>query len=198
MTRLCDAELRAVNSPLRRFVQRRIEFPVFRSLGLKEQGLDILEVGCGSGYGAFLLSRLKPKSYVGIDLMPEMIDLARKRKDVPNAEFRVMDASDMGQIPDASKDVAVIFDILHHIPRWREVLSECGRVLRLGGAIFLEEPSGSAVRLWDFFFNWGHPKDAMFTWQELEARLNEVGFTAKRRCRLWPLRSYCAVKTPHL
>ena len=47
MTRLCDAELRAVNGSLRRFLQRRIEFPVFRWLGLNGEGLDILEVGCG-------------------------------------------------------------------------------------------------------------------------------------------------------
>jgi ubiquinone/menaquinone biosynthesis C-methylase UbiE len=193
VTKLCDAEFRTVNSPIRRFLQRRIEFPVFHWLGLNGQGLDILEVGCGSGYGAVLLSRLKPKSYLGIDLMPEMIDLALKRKDIPHADFRLMDAADMGQVPDASKDVVVIFDILHHIPRWREVLSECGRVLRPGGTLFLEEPSASAVRLWDSFFHWGHPKDAMFTWRELEARLNDVGFTVKHRCRLWPLRSYCAV-----
>jgi len=139
---------------------------------------------------------LKPKSYVGIDLMPEMIDLALNREDIPQADFRLMDAADMRRIPDTSKDAVVIFDILHHIPRWREVLSECARVLRPGGAIFLEEPGASAVRLWDSFFHWGHPTDAMFTWQELEARLSDVGFTVKHRCRLWPFHSYCAVKTP--
>ena len=197
MTQLCDAELRAMNGSFRRFIQRRIEFPIFRWLGLHGHDLDILEVGCGSGYGAVLLSRLKPKSYVGIDLMPEMIDLAQKRKDVPHADFRLMDATDMRQIPDTSKDVVVIFDILHHIPRWREVLSECGRVLRPAGTLFLEEPCASTVRLWDSFFHWGHPKDASFTWRELEARLNDVGFTVKHRCRFWPLRSYCAVKTQH-
>ncbi len=196
MTQLCEAELRAVNGVLRRFLQRRIEFPVFRWLGLNGQGLDILEVGCGSGYGAFLLSRLKPKSYVGIDLMPEMLDLALKRTDVPHADFRLMDAADMRQIPDASKDVVVIFDTLHHIPRWREVLSECGRILRPGGALFLEEPSVSAIRLCDTLFHWDHPKDAMFTWRELEGRLHDVGFTVRGRCRLWPFRSYCAVKSP--
>jgi len=182
---------------MRRLLQRRIEFPVFRWLGLNGEGLDILEVGCGSGYGAVLLSRLKPKSYVGIDLMPEMIALAQQRN-ISNAEFIVMDAAQITPILDASKDMVVIFDILHHIPKWREVLAECYRVLRPGGKLFLEEPSRTAVGVWDFFFDWGHPKDAMFAWRELEARLNEVGFTVKHRCRLWPLRSYCAVKMPRL
>ena len=88
-----------------------------------------------------LLSRLKPKSYLGIDLMPEMIDLALKRKDVPHADFRLMDAADMRQIADAGKDAVVIFDILHHIPRWREVLSECSRVLRPAGRFSSRNPA---------------------------------------------------------
>jgi ubiquinone/menaquinone biosynthesis C-methylase UbiE len=75
---------------------------------------DILEIGCGSGYGAVLLSELRPKSYVGIDLMPEQIALAHQRR-LPNAEFMVQDAA---QLPfaDESKDVVVIFGVLHHIP----------------------------------------------------------------------------------
>jgi 2-polyprenyl-3-methyl-5-hydroxy-6-metoxy-1,4-benzoquinol methylase len=108
-----------------------------------------------------------------------------------------MDAADMHGIPEASKDVVVIFDVLHHIPRWREVLSECGRVLRPGGALFLEEPGSTAIQVWDWLFKWNHPRAAEFTWRELETRLNDVGFTVKHRCRLWPFRSYCAVKTPH-
>jgi len=191
---LHDSEFNAVNGPLRRLLQRCVEYPVFRRRGLRGEGQDILEVGCGSGYGAVLLSRSKLKSYVGIDAMPEMIDLALKRKDLPHADFRLMDAVRMAPIPDASKDLVVIFDVLHHVPRWREVLSECGRVLRPGGKLFLEEPSSTSVKMWDFFVRWGHPKDAMFTWRELEGRLKDVGFTVTRRFRLWPFRFYCAVR----
>ena len=55
---------------------------------------------------AILLSQLRLRSYVGIDLMPEMIELARQRR-LPNAEFLVVDAANLNYFPDASKDVVV-------------------------------------------------------------------------------------------
>jgi len=183
-----------MNNPLRRFFQRRLEFPVFKWLGLKEENQDVLEIGCGSGYGAVLLSRRNPKSYVGIDLMPEMIDLAKKQPGLENAEFLVMDAGDMSPFPNESKDIVVIFDILHHIPKWREVIGECHRVLRAGGKMFLEEPSATAVRLWDSVFHWNHPEEALFSRRELEAHLSEVGLAVKRRLPIFPFGIYCLQK----
>ena len=191
---LIDAEFRAMNSPTRRFLHRYVEFPLLRLLGLKGQDQTILEVGCGTGYGAVLLSRLQPRSYVGIDLMPEMIALAAKQPGLENAQFMVMDAADMSLFSDQSKDVVVIFDILHHIPEWRQVVRECHRVLKVGGRMFLEEPSATAVRLWDAIFHWDHPKDALFSRSELEAHLREVGFTIRRRLPVLPFRMYCLEK----
>jgi ubiquinone/menaquinone biosynthesis C-methylase UbiE len=192
--RLVDAELKAINSPTRRFLHRYVEFPLFRLLGLRCKGLDILEVGCGTGYGAVLLSTLSPKSYAGIDLMPEMIDLAKKQPGLTNAEFLVMDAADMSVFPDQSKDTVIIFDILHHIPEWRQVVKECHRVLRSGGKMFLEEPSAAAIRLWDAIFHWDHPQEALFGGHELEDHLREVGFTIRRRLPVLPFGMYCLEK----
>jgi ubiquinone/menaquinone biosynthesis C-methylase UbiE len=192
---LIEDEFRAVNSPTRRLLQRHVEFPLFRWLGLKQHGLDILEVGCGSGYGAVLLSQIEPRSYVGIDLMPEMIELARKQPGLDGYEFLVMDAASMNSIADESKDVVVIFDILHHIPEWREVIRECHRVLRPGGAMFLEEPWSSAVKLADAIVHWGHPNDAQFSRRELEEQFRAVGFTITKKLLLWPFKFYCVEKT---
>ena len=188
--RLIDAEFRALNSPTRRLMHRYLELPLFRLLGLKPQGRDILEVGCGAGYGAVLLSPFRPNSYLGIDLMPEMIDLARKQSGLEHAEFRVMDAADMSPLPDQSRDLVVIFDILHHIPEWRQVVRECHRVLRVNGKMFLEEPSATAIRVWDSIFHWNHPTDALFSKRELENHVREVGFVINRRLPILPFRMY--------
>jgi ubiquinone/menaquinone biosynthesis C-methylase UbiE len=171
-----------MNNPLRRFVQRRVEFPIFRRMGLDASGKDVLEIGCGSGYGAVLLSNLRPKSYVGIDLMPEQIDLARQ-VELQNAAFHVMDATDLAAFEDASKDLVVIFGILHHVPRWSRVIKEIRRVLRPGGELYLEEPSELLISPWDRLFKWGHSPEAQFALSALELELEHTGFDLDGRKR---------------
>ena len=190
--RLSDREFRAMNNPLRRFVQRRVEFPIFRRMGLDASGKDVLEIGCGSGYGAVLLSNLQPKSYVGVDLMPEQIELARQ-VELKNAAFHVMDATNLAAFEGASKDLVVIFGILHHVPRWAQVIKEIRRVLRSGGELYLEEPSELLISPWDRLFKWGHSPEAQFGLPALELELEHVGFDLDRRKRLHLFGYYRAV-----
>ncbi len=173
---LSRIEFIAMNNPVRRLIQKHFEFRKFQKMGLVDTGMDILEIGCGSGYAAVLLSKLNLKSYVGIDLMPEQIMIAGKRK-LPGYEFIVMDATDLGRFSSGSRDIVVIFGILHHIPEWRKVLAECGRVLKKGGMIFLDEPGGRLLRPWDRIFRLGHPEEGYFTLEELGREIEKAGFT---------------------
>jgi len=191
--RLSEVEFKAMNRPFRQFLQRRVEFPLFQRLGLREEGQDILEVGCGSGYGAVLLARLHPHSYVGVDLMPEQIALAQKRK-LAKAEFLVRDAADLQCFSAESKDVVVIFGVLHHIPTWRAVITEIHRVLKPGGKLFVEEPDGRYVGIFDRVFHWGHPPAGLFRLQEFEAYLSESGFKVHRRVRTFGFGLYALEK----
>lgn len=172
--RLSNIEFKAMNNAARRALQRTVEFPLFKRMGLTGQECAILEIGCGSGYGGVLLGKLRPKSYVGIDLMPEQIALAHQRR-LPNAEFMVQDAAQL-RFTDESKDVVVIFGVLHHIPVWRKVVSEIYRVLRPGGRFFVEEPDGAVVAKFDRVFAWGHAPDALFLLSDFERFLQATGF----------------------
>jgi ubiquinone/menaquinone biosynthesis C-methylase UbiE len=176
--KLSDVEFRAMNSWPRRLGQRLFELPLFQWLGMDVQGKDVLEIGCGNGYGASLLNKIRPKSYIGIDVMEEQIALARR--DYPQVEFLLQDAADLSQIADASRDVVVIFGVLHHIPAWRNVLDEIKRVLRSDGRLFLEEPRGLDIKLFDFFFRWGHP-DSDFGLKTMEAHLDALGLKFQKQ-----------------
>lgn len=61
----------------------------FLNLNINE-GSSIIEIGCGTGY---LLSELKSKRSVGIDISPEMIKIAKEK--YPDFEFYEMNASEM-------------------------------------------------------------------------------------------------------
>jgi ubiquinone/menaquinone biosynthesis C-methylase UbiE len=176
--KLSDVEFRAMNTWWRRWGQKNFELPLFRRLGLEIKGKDVLEIGCGNGYGGFLLNQLQPRSYVGLDAMEEQIEIARRT--YPQYQFLVQDAMDLSQFPAASKDVIVIFGVLHHIPEWRRVIDEIARVLKPNGSLFLEEPRGMDIRLFDFLFRWGHP-DSDFGLKTMEAYLKSRGFQFDKR-----------------
>jgi ubiquinone/menaquinone biosynthesis C-methylase UbiE len=69
----------------------------------------------------------------------------------------IQDAEDLSQFENESKDVVIIFGVLHHIPNWRKAIDEITRVLKPNGSLFLEEPRGVDIKVFDAFFRWGHP-----------------------------------------
>jgi ubiquinone/menaquinone biosynthesis C-methylase UbiE len=194
---LSQREFNVMNSPLRRFLQCKVEIPILKSMGLSAENQDLFEIGCGSGYGALLLSELNPKSYEGIDLMPKQIQLAvelAQKHHLDGYIFRVQDATDLSDIADCSKDVVVILGILHHIPGWRVVLQECLRVLRNEGMLFVEEPNGKMIEQFDRVFHWGHPENVKFSLRDLEAQLQQYGFKLHKRLNLIVFGAYAAQK----
>jgi len=181
--KLTTAEFRAMNSPARRLMQRSVEWPMFLHLGLgKCAGKDVVELGCGSGYGATLICRLSPRSYVGFDVMPEQIALAEKRA-LAHATFQVGDASHMQAVADQSKDVVVMFGILHHVVLWEQAISECHRMLRTGGVLLVEEPDAWALRRWDRIFRWDHPQ-AGFSLASMERVFDSNGWVLDKRIKV--------------
>ena len=178
--RLHIREFKMMNTWPRRFVQKHLEWRTFQRFGLNPWQKEVLEIGCGSGYGACLLLNSSPKDYVGIDLMPEQIALARQRG-LKNASFLKMDAADLSHFADESKDLIVIFGILHHVPEWKKVIKECYRVLRRDGDFYVQEPCKRFLQIWDFFLRWHHPLDSCFSLKEFENQLGAEKFTILHR-----------------
>ncbi len=172
-------EFWAMNNPVRGWVQKHYEAPRLKQLssGAAE---DVLEIGCGQGTGAGILYRLfEPRSYVGIDLDPRMIERARRRcRHLENARFIEGDASALS-FDEASFDLIVDFGIVHHIPNWRDALAEVHRTLRPGGEFLFED---LPVETWERGIGrplkglLDHPYDSMFRQREFLDALEALGF----------------------
>lgn len=170
-------ELNFVNSRIRTFFLKHYEFRVFKKF-LKRNGIDlsgkvILDAGCGSGYSTELIQKeFRPRELFAFDIMPEQIELAKTLG--LNVNFNVGDATDIKFSSDKF-DAVFIFDIFHHIPKWREALKEIGRVTKSGGVVLIEEPSIKALNDAERYFKIYHPKEAKFDWPEFIHGLEESG-----------------------
>jgi SAM-dependent methyltransferase len=105
-----------------------------RTFVLASGGERALDAGCGAGALALALAPLV-KEVVGVDRVPELLDLARERAP-ENATF--VDA-DVTKLPfeDGSFDLAGTLRTLHHVHRPELVVAELARVTRPGGRVLV-------------------------------------------------------------
>jgi SAM-dependent methyltransferase len=101
------------------------------------EGKDVLDAGCGEGYGAALLAR-DAGSVVGTDLEQEVVEHATAR--YPSVRFQTADLTAL-PFPEQSFDAVVSLQVIEHLQRPREFVSECARVLRPGGVLVLSTPN---------------------------------------------------------
>jgi 2-polyprenyl-6-hydroxyphenyl methylase/3-demethylubiquinone-9 3-methyltransferase len=97
-------------------------------------GSSVLDVACGAGLVAHPLAE-RGYRLTGIDLAAGAVEAARRRTPAgTDAHFRVGDAYATGEA-DASFDAVLLLDMLEHVERPADVLSEAARVVRPGGVV---------------------------------------------------------------
>jgi GT2 family glycosyltransferase/protein-L-isoaspartate O-methyltransferase len=100
---------------------------------------EVLDAGCGVGYGSLLLARAGARRVVGIDASAEAIEDARFRAG-SCAEFVEGDIEDL---PFAARsfDVVVCFETIEHVDDGGRALAEFKRVLRPDGVLIISSPN---------------------------------------------------------
>jgi SAM-dependent methyltransferase len=98
-------------------------------------GLDWLEVGCGTGaLSGAILAKCRPKGLISIDSSEGFLAKARANVRDERAEFQVGDAQALA-IDTGSRDVAVSALVLNFVPNRDKALAEMKRVTRAGGRV---------------------------------------------------------------
>lgn len=150
---------------------------------------DVLELGCGTGSTALLLSP-HVRRYTATDVSPGMIAIARQKAAVSarqNLSFASAGAGDL--TGEAALDAVLAFNLLHLLAGLEDKLGRIHSALRPGGLFISKTPCLSEmnplirvavpVMRWTGFA----PHVAFFTAAELETAIVAAGFTIVERAR---------------
>jgi len=102
------------------------------------EGRDVLDAGCGVGYGSAYLAATA-RRVVGVDVDAEAIAYARERYAAANVEFVQADVTTL-PFDAATFDVACAFEAIEHVAEPERLVAELRRVLRRDGVCVLSTP----------------------------------------------------------
>ena len=98
---------------------------------------DVLEAGCGEGYGADLIADVA-RRVIGLDYDESAVAHVRAR--YPRVDMLHGNLAEL-PLPDAAVDVVVNFQVIEHLWDQGQFVAECFRVLRPGGALLISTPN---------------------------------------------------------
>jgi SAM-dependent methyltransferase len=111
-----------------------------------EDGIDVADIGCGSGHAINVIAAAYPSSRcVGYDFSAEGIAAGRAEATalgLDNAEFVVRDAAELGELE--RFDLVMAFDAIHDQAHPAQVLSGIAASLRPGGVFLMVDIQASS------------------------------------------------------
>ncbi|MGV9799759.1 class I SAM-dependent methyltransferase [Mycobacterium sp. NPDC003449] len=110
---------------------------VYQRLADRCAGRDVLEAGCGEGYGADLIAGVA-RRVIGLDY--DEATVAHVRARYPRVEVRHGNLAEL-PLADGSVDVVANFQVIEHLWDQGRFVSECHRVLRPGGVFLVSTPN---------------------------------------------------------
>ncbi|MET4430579.1 class I SAM-dependent methyltransferase [Mycolicibacterium sp. 624] len=110
---------------------------VYEFLAARCAQRDVLEAGCGEGYGADLLADVAHR-VVGLDYDESAVAHVRSR--YPRVDMRHGNLAEL-PLADGEVDVVVNFQVIEHLWDQGQFVTECARVLRPGGALLMSTPN---------------------------------------------------------
>ena len=110
---------------------------VYQRLASRCVGREVLEAGCGEGYGADLIAGVA-RRVVAVDY--DAAAVAHVRGRYPRVEVMQANLAAL-PLPDASVDVVVNFQVIEHLWDQAQFVVECARVLRPSGLLMVSTPN---------------------------------------------------------
>ena len=103
-------------------------------------GANVLDAGCGSGYGAAYLAEGGARVVAGVDASAKAIAFSREHFARPNLRFEVMNIERLEHLEDGTWDLIVCSNVLEHVPHVGRFLRRVGALLKPNGVFLLAVP----------------------------------------------------------
>lgn len=127
------------NKPeLRHLYQEHIIRYMFATQFTKSK--TVLDAGCGTGYGTFLILANGAKKVVGVDIEKKAIEYCKSNYNEKNLEFVCDDCTKLN-VDDSSFDIVVSFEVIEHLLSAESFLSEVKRILKKNGVFIVSTPN---------------------------------------------------------
>ena len=110
---------------------------VYEQLSARCANRDVLEAGCGEGYGAALIAELASR-VIALDY--DEATVAHVRAKYPKVDVRHGNLAEL-PLDDGAVDVVVNFQVIEHLWDQGRFVAECHRVLRPGGVLLMSTPN---------------------------------------------------------
>lgn len=125
--------------PIRGLINVAFRYVLLKDLILKSD--NVLEAGCGFGYGASYISNLAQK-VTGLDIAEDSIEFCKKTYPISNVEWIIGDVTNL-PFENETFDVYVSYETLEHIPLnlVDKYVEEAYRVLKKGGRFIISTPN---------------------------------------------------------
>lgn len=111
---------------------------------VKKEKAKVLDIGCGPGnIIRYLLSKRADLEILGVDISPNMIELAKANN--PQANFEIADCRDISKIPDQFDAIICGFCLPYlSVDESAELIYSCDKLLREKGVVYLSFVEGSS------------------------------------------------------
>ncbi len=183
-------------------LQKRLDW--IRAVAGPLDGKSVIDCGCGAGEYVRALTALGADAW-GIEYSPQKIGEAHSRGALPDERVAVGDIESM-QFADARFDIALLNEVLEHVPHDDRGLREVHRVLKPGAVAVIFSPnrlypfethgvslrSGAKVPHYTPFVPYVPVRFGLFRYWarnywpwELRARVRAAGFSIERRAYVW-------------
>lgn len=106
------------------------------------KGKQVLDYGCGTGYGSLMLSEAAT-NVTAVDLSKDAVDFARQHYIADNLYFKTIP-----ELTTEKFDVITSFQVIEHVPNDKEYIEKLKGMLNPGGCLLLSTPDKS-IRLFN-------------------------------------------------